>query len=325
MVSMKYVFMLVLLVLVGSMHDKFIDYDTNNEQKVHYEMVKKYLLSESSLARSSLPIIWIHVDPEINARWWESFGSRNTTCLNQPYQLLCIKTIVDKCGKNFNVCLIDDNSFEKIIPGWTVDMTRISNPIKEKIRHLALARILHYYGGFLVPSSFICFKDLSGIYQAGVYNNKMFVGEFIDKNITATNKNVFPNTRMMGCKADCDMMKQFTNYLEQLVSSDFTAESIFLGNTSRWCKNEIDKDNIKLIKAEILGAIDTDKKVITIERLLGESYVDISSDAAGLYVPEKEILTRTAYRWFGRMNAKQVLESDTIVGKLLLVNSHTEQ
>ena len=42
---MKYVFMLVLLVLVGSMHDKFIDYDTNNEQKVHYEMVKKYLLN----------------------------------------------------------------------------------------------------------------------------------------------------------------------------------------------------------------------------------------------------------------------------------------
>lgn len=321
---MKYVFMLVMLILVGSMKDKFISHDSLNEQNKHYEIVKNYLLNESSLARSSSPIIWIHVDPEINSRWWASFGSRNTKCLNQPYQLLCIKTIVDKCGKHFNVCLIDDESFAKIIPGWTVNMSRISNPIREKIRELAMARILHYYGGLIVPSSFICFKDLSGIYKAGVSGNKMFVGEFIDKNITSTNNKVFPNSRMMGCKPNCDMMKQYVSYLEQLASTDFTDESVFLGNASRWCKNEIDKGNVRLIKGSMLGAIDSDKKLITIERLMGSSYVDISADAAGIYLPEKEILTRTAYRWFGRMNAKQVLESDTVIGKLLLVNSFCE-
>lgn len=322
MITMKYVFMLVMLVLVGSMHDKFIDYDTQNEKKDHYQMVKQYLLNESSLARSSAPIIWIHVDPEINARWWASFGSRNTRCLNQPYQLLCIKSIVDKCGGHFNVCLIDDDSFAKIIPGWSVDMRRIARPISGKIRELALARILHYYGGMLVPSSFICFKDLSGIYKAGVYDNKMFVGEFIDKNITASSHKVFPNTRMMGCKANCEVMKEYSGYLAQVASTDFTDESVFLGNTSRWCKTEIGKDKIKLIKAEMLGAIDTDRQLVTIERLLGDSYIDLSPDAAGIYLPAKEILTRTAFRWFGRMNAKQVLESDTVAGKLLLVNSN---
>lgn len=325
MISMRYVFMLVMLVLVGSMHDKFIDYDNNNAQKLHYGMVKNYLLNESSLATSSSPIIWIHVNPEINSRWWASFGSRNTRCLNQPYQLLCIKTIVDKCGKNFNVCMIDDESFGKIIPGWTTDMTRIAPPIRQKVREIALARILYYYGGMLVPSSFICFKDLAGIYKAGVSKDKMFVGEFIDRNVTAESNKVFPNTRLMGCKANCDMMKQYTSYLEQLASTDFTDESIFLGNASRWCKSEIDKNNIKLIKCEMLGAVDTDKQLITIERLLGSSYVDICADAAGLYIPEKEILSRIAYKWFGRMNAKQVLESDTVIGKLLLVNSHAVQ
>ena len=52
----------------------------------------------------------------MNARWWKSFGSRNTKCLNQPYQYLTIKSIVDKCGEHFNICLIDDKSFEKLIP-----------------------------------------------------------------------------------------------------------------------------------------------------------------------------------------------------------------
>ena len=321
---MKYLFMLVMLILVGSMKDKLLTNDGLNEKNKHYDLVKDYLLNESSLARSKSPIIWIHVDPDINSRWWASFGSRNTKCLNQPYQLLCIKTIVDKCGGNFNICLIDDESFSKIIPGWTVDMSRISSPIREKMRELAMSRILNYYGGLLVPSSFICFKDLSGIYKAGVSGNKMFVGEFIDKNVTATNNKGCPNTRMMGCNSGCDMMKQYSSYLEQIVSTDFTDESVFLGNTSRWCKSEIDKGNIRLIKGEMLGAIDSDKSLITIERLMGSSYVDISPDAAGLFLPEKEILSRTAYKWFGRMNAKQVLASGTVAGKLLLVNSFSK-
>ena len=75
--------------------------------------------------------------------------------------------------------MIDDESFGKIIPGWTTDMTRIAPPIRQKVREIALARILYYYGGMLVPSSFICFKDLAGIYKAGVSKDKMFVGEFM--------------------------------------------------------------------------------------------------------------------------------------------------
>lgn len=320
MISTKYVFMLVMLVLVGSMHEKFIDYDNHNESKVHYDMVKQYLLNESSLARSSSPIIWIHVDPDINARWWSSFGSRNSRCLNQPYQLLCIKTIIDKCGKNFNVCMIDDESFEKIIPGWTVDMRSISEPIRSKMRQLALARILHYYGGMLVPSSFICFKDLSYTYTAGVSKDQMFIGEFMDRNVTSVSRPTFVNPRMMGCKANCELMKQYASYLEILVSTDYTDESVFLGNSSRWCENEINKGNMKAIKASSLGVVDTDNQLVTIERLMGSSFVELSPDAVGLYIPEKEILTRTAFRWFGRMNAQQVLESDTFVGKQLLIN-----
>lgn len=320
MISTKYVFMLVMLVLVGSMHEKFIDYDNNNESKDHYDMVKQYLLNESSLARSSSPIIWIHVDPDINARWWASFGSRNTKCLNQPYQLLCIKSIIDKCGKNFNVCMIDDESFGKIIPGWTIDMTKISDPFRSKIRQLALARILHYYGGMLVPSSFICFKDLSHTYTSGVSNDQMFVGEFMDRNVTSVSRPTFVNPRMMGCKANCELMKQYTSYLELIASSDYTNESVFLGNASRWCENEINKGNMKAIKASSLGVVDKNNELVTIERLMGSTFVELPSDAIGLYIPEKEILTRTAFRWFGRMNAQQVLESDTFIGKQLLIN-----
>ena len=78
MISTKYVFMLVMLVLVGSMHDKILGYERITTDENHFALVKKYLLNDSSLARSNLPILWIHVEGEINARWWESFYSRNT-------------------------------------------------------------------------------------------------------------------------------------------------------------------------------------------------------------------------------------------------------
>jgi len=41
----------------------------------------------------------------------------------------------------------------------------------------------------------------------------------------------------------------------------------------------------------------------------------------GVYVPSCEILKRSKFEWFARLSVKQVLESDTIVGKLLLTNA----
>ena len=320
MISTKYVFMLVMLVLVGSMHDKILGYERITTDEKHYELVKKYLLNDSSLAKSNLPILWIHVETEINARWWESFYSRNTKRLNQPYQHLTIKRIVDKCGGSFNVCLIDDDTFSKIIPGWTTDMSKLASPIKEKIREMAIARILHSYGGVLMPSTFICFEDFYDAYIEGTAGHKMFIGEFVNRSISSTNYEVYPNTRLMGCLKNCSQMEKYINYLERNISSDYTNESVFSGAYADWCKTEVENNNIRLIRAEILGALDTSNKLITIDRLLKNTYINISPDAIGLYIPESDILSRTAYNWFARMNAEQVLASDTFVGKLLLTN-----
>ena len=79
-----------------------------------------------------------------NSRLWSSFYSRTSHELNQPYLHLTIKSIIEKCGESFNICLIDDQSFEKIIPGWTINLDNLASPIKNHIRQLALARMLYY-------------------------------------------------------------------------------------------------------------------------------------------------------------------------------------
>jgi hypothetical protein len=301
-------------------YNRYKSVEDEDEHMRNYRLVKQYLLNDSSLAQSKKPIIWIHMVYEINARWWPSFSSRNTDNLNQPYQYLTLKSIIDRCGQDFNVCLIDDETFPNIIPGWTVDLSLVADPIKTKIRQLALAKILYNYGGFLLPSSFLCFQNLAPLYSTLTADGKMFVGELATRTDVADKVNFFPSTKFMGCQAGCHTMANFISYLEINTSTDFTAESHFLGSYNRWCYEKIQKGEMTMIPADMLGAKDTTGKPVTLEILMSNHFLNLSERVQGLYIPADEILKRLAYQWFARLSAKQALASDTMIGKYLLVN-----
>ena len=59
------------------------------------------------------PILWVHIDYKKNSRNWESFYSRSNNDINQDYLYLTIRSIIDNCGDDSHICLIDDNSFSK--------------------------------------------------------------------------------------------------------------------------------------------------------------------------------------------------------------------
>ena len=315
-----YIYPLTVTVILSFLYNKYKTVEDNDEHMKNYKLVKKYLLNNTSLAQNKKPIIWVHMVYEKNARWWPSFETRNTENLNQPYQYLTLKSIIDKCGADFNVCLIDDESFVNILPGWNVDLSLVADPIKTKIRQLALARTLYSYGGFLLPGSFLCFKNLAPLYTALTANDNMFVGEMLVRNGVADQANFFPDTRFMGCQSGCAMMGQYIKYLEILASTDFTAESNFNGSPSRWCFEKISKNEMNLLQAEALGMKDSKGKQVTLDVLMSNIFLNLSEKTHGLYIPADEILKRNAYQWFARLSARQAMESDTTIGKYLLIN-----
>jgi hypothetical protein len=317
---LNYIYTLIILVGTGILYDRYKMTVKTDEEMEQYAIVKKYLLNDSSLAQSKKPIIWIHMTYETNARWWPSFNSRNNDCLNQPYQYLTIKSIIDKCSEDFNICLIDDETFPKILAGWAIDLKMVADPIRTKLRQLALAKVLYNFGGMLLPSSFLCFQNLKQIYTTYTTNEKMFVGEMLSRESTANQVNFFPSTKFMGCNKECLLMKEYVTYLEMLNSTDYTDESNFLGSYGRWCYDKILKKEMNLITAEELGIKDSIGLPITIERLMGNTYIDLSGKIQGLYIPSDEILKRTAFQWFARLSAKQALASDTAIGKYLVIN-----
>ena len=320
----KQLYTLAILFVIGLIYDKYkLRYD--NEETRHYDIVRQYLTNgdSSCLAQSKKPILWIHTHYETNSRNWSSFGSRNRMQMNQPYKFITIKTIIDKCGGDFNICLIDDTTFSKIIPGWKIDIASIADPIKENIRRLAIARILKTYGGMVVPDSMICMKSFIDLYNEGVADScDMFVGELMNSGVRGPSRSpniVYPTTLFMGCKKESVIMGDYVKHLEILNSTDYTQESSFKGDDTIWCMDKIAKGTLRVIPGKLLGAIDSYGSVMTIERLLGNSYVDIESDVFGIYIPDKEILRRTKYQWFSRLSVGQTLTSDTVIGKHLVL------
>ena len=315
---LKYIVTIGVLIAVSVAYEKFKDHSEQDEQIRNYEIVKRYLVSDSSLAKSKLPILWIHNEYNINARNWPSFFSRNTIDLNQPYILLTIKSIIDKCGGSFNVCLIDDESFMNIIPGWNIDMSRAAEPIRGKLRDLAMARILKSYGGLIVPPSFLCTKNLANMYHKMTSNNCIMVASMVDRNITSAHVDFMVSNKMMGCQKDCPLIDSYIQYLEHVVSSDYSAESVFEGNADRWFLTP--KAGINVLEPKMTGSSDVDGNVVNVDRLIGNSYIDFAPCALGIYFPQCDILRRTDYQWFARLSARQAIESDTVMGKLLLVS-----
>ena len=259
-ISEYVIFFIVLIVLSYIYKNLKLDEDKNTSN-YYYKMVNKYLLNGNNLGMNNKPFLWIHlqnddtITPNVNSRHWINFGSRTSTEVNQPYQSLTIKSIIDKCGDDFNICLIDDKSFNKIIPTWTIDMNIIANPVKSHIRLLALCSILNIYGGILLPSSFICLDNLKNLYINNINENKFFVGEFMNKcENQAFNKNMLiPSPILMGCNADNNEMKEFIKYLEILNSSDFTAAQDFKGKANEWLVASAQNNKINIIDGCYIG------------------------------------------------------------------------
>ena len=108
--------------------------------------------------------------------------------------------------------------------------------------------------------------------------------------------------------------------MERTILTDYTRETVFLGETNRWCQKRIEEGSIHLVDGKMIGTKTMDDTPIGLEMLLSNDYIDLYAKAYGIYIPEHELLKRTNYNWFARLSAEQVLESRIIISKYLLLS-----
>jgi hypothetical protein len=276
------------------------------------ELIRKYLLNESPLYGMNRPKLWIHSTYEKNARQWKDFYSRNTTDLNQPYIHLTIKSIINHCGADFNICLIDDETFSKLIPTWEVNMATLSEPHKSTYREIGMLQLLYLYGGIIVPNSFVCMQNL-----APLLAEQPFVAEMVNRTCNGENQNFMPSTKFMGAKKGCPIIQKMLAENKVDVNRHFTTEPKFLGNIQQWLYNAVNAGSMQLVNGKRIGTKTSKGKQILLEDLMSDNYLDLDKDAYGIYIPAEEVLARPKYQWLAYLSSEEVLKTNPIVIKYL--------
>ena len=313
---LKYIVAFILLTSIGLLYDKYKkkqDYlkDSNNNN-----LIKKYLLSDEYVLEGK-PVLWVHNSSEVNQRNWESFHSRNNTYLNQPYIYLCVKSIIKHCGNSFIVCIINDNSFSKLLPSWSIDIHKLAEPLKSHFRKLAMSKILYHYGGMTIPNSTLVCKDLIGMFKDNVSDGTgVMIGETINRSAFNSFDNFFPNSNILGCQKNNEVMKDYMLYLERLLSQDNTKEMDFLGSMNRW----LTKRNLNVVDGKIFGVKDIHNKEIDLDRLLSSSFVPFHDSLHAITISRNEILNRKKFQWFARQNTEQILTGNSILSTYFLLS-----
>jgi len=317
-----YLFAFSLIMVASYVGNKFKQNFINDNGNDEYELIKKYLLNDSPLYGFNKPKIWIHTKYEINARKWKDFQSRNTTNLNQPYIHITIQSIIDHCGDHFHICLIDDDTFSKLIPSWDIDVSTLAEPMKTHFRELGLLQLIYYYGGMVVPDSFLCLKNLHELYNEGLFGGRPFVSESINRtsNLVEQKQRLLfmPNVYFMGSNKNDATVLELIKYLKQRNQSPhFTSQNEFLGDTSQWCIKAINNQKMNLIGGENIGIKNTKRKQILLENLMEEQYLDLVNNCYGIYIPADEVLKRTKYQWFAVLDKAEMMNSNIAIVKYM--------
>jgi hypothetical protein len=313
----RYVSAFIIVTAIGVLYDRYKNkWGFLNIEGQNKENIKKYLLNDDSILNGK-PILWIHNVHEINSRQWVSFSSRNSKDLNQPYRRLCVDTMIKHCGDDFNICLIDDDSFAKLIPGWSLEIDDIPNPIKTHIRYLAFTKLLYYYGGMMVPSTTIALKSFKSCYDKLLSKKDSFVGEFVDKSVISNSLTFFPNASFMGCKKNSPAMREIMLYLEKL--NDNSDEYKFEGTINRFIFKLCEQEKMSLLDGNYMGTRIKDKD-ISIDDLMSNNYLELSQQAICIVIPEEDLMKRSKYQWFLRSNKQQIFESNISIAKYFMVS-----
>ena len=144
-----YVILFLIFIVVAFLYNRYKDKLDRESSNENYDSIQKYLLNDYDLGDVKKPVLWIPIEYDYNSRNWLSWGSRSSHDLNQPYIYLTVRSIIQQCSNSFHICLIDDNSFSKLLENWKYDMNKLSNPIKSYVRQLGLTSILYKYGGLI--------------------------------------------------------------------------------------------------------------------------------------------------------------------------------
>ena len=312
----RYIFSGLLVVSLILITYNFTQSSSIQEKDIEFDLIKRYLVTNSSVARSDKPIIWVHNDYETNDRNWLSFGSRNSKELNKPVVYLTTHSIIKNCDKSFNICIIDDNSFANLIPGWSTDLDSVPEPSKKHYRFVGFLHLLFLYGGMVLPSSFLCFQDLISVYEDHIKKG-LFVTETVPASVLSESTQSFPTANIIGAEKKNEEVHKLIRIMEDKFISSLTDEASFTGFIEKQMYAAIQTNKCELVAGSVFGYFDKKGEYISISKLMGDDVIDLDDRNVGIHIPIDDIIQRKHYDWFSKIDLDDLPKVNNNIGYLL--------
>jgi len=272
------------------------------------KLIQQYLLNETPLYGNNKPKLWIHTKYDVNARK----GGRNTTECNSPYISMTLKTIVNHCSNDFNVCLIDDAAFERLLSGWDYgNIQHLPEPEKSRVRLLGLLKLVYVYGGIVVPNTFICMKNLYSFYEYETHQEP--------RACVFANRNNEPDFFMFAAPKKCIGIKCCIDIVQESLR-----RSIPLFEFPSLARLLIETREIRMIDGKWVGLCTNAGQPVLLDDLFTETPMDFAPDILGIHVSQDELLSRTCYNWFAEMSPEEISSSQVNIAKYLM-NEYSRQ
>lgn len=281
------------------------------------DIIRKVFINETQVKTTRKPIMWIHIPYEKNSRVWQNFYSRMNENLNLPFMYLTIKSIIDKNVFDFHVCLIDDETFEKLLPEWNVSMDTIEDIALNKYRQLGLLRLVYEYGGIVVNPAFLSFKSLIDFNHSMNKSNKPFFFEEaspIESNTNTLETIYSPCLSFFGSPKHNETLKFIIYNVDIAVKQDNTNEIDFQNGIKEIILKQIHNNEAYLLDCKYLGNKNANGENIDVDDYLNQStHIDLFKESYGINIPYKSIMKRHKYMWFVNDHINNILQGNYLL------------
>ena len=315
----RYCFFIILLIIINVLYKDYLQGEDNQKALDDYNIIQKYIINKTKNFREK-PYLWVHRTFDVNARNWESFGSRTSNKKNQPYLNIVIKSLIEKCGESFNIIVIDDNSFGNILKDWYYDLSTMSSPIKENFRYYGILQLLYNFGGFVVPESFLCLKSLKQMYYDNLTRTNCFTVEMVNNSKDSDVLNFVPNPNFIAAKKNSTVIKGMLSSINIKIKSNQSAELKINRYFSKLCDSFIKRGEMSIVNGKFVGVKTINMKPVYVEDLMSEHDLNFSKKLFGIYIPAEDLLRRNHYNWFVRLSKQQSLDTTSVLSRLLIAS-----
>jgi hypothetical protein len=301
----------IILLALGILYEKYKDHYESIEQSDKKYIIDNYIFKNKN-SYENKPFLWIHNSHNINSRKWLDFGSRNSHNINRPYIKICLAKIINMYSNYFNVVIIDDTSFNELIPNYNKNINQLPDPIKTHERIVALTELIYIYGGIICPNSFFPLNNnLITCYE----KSDFFTFETLQG--YKTDDVMMPTVNFIGCKKLNPNVKHFIDYLKKLNVHDYTNNQDFLKSANRMLNSMSKENKLHIYNGKMIGSKYHDSTIVTVDDLTKPKYKSLDKTTIGLYIPKNKIEQMTHYNWITYLNENELYNSNTFIGEIL--------